>query len=89
MLKREKRHQAATKIQCMARSRLAYKRTLKQRQLVAARLKQQLEEDELELNIDKMHEAFMKDLLVIRTQKAARTMIAKKYVILVNHDCSL
>ena len=78
ILKREKRHQAATKIQCLARSRMAYKRTLKQRQLVAARLKHQLDEEELEANIDQMHEEFMKDLMVIRTQKVARTMIARK-----------
>jgi hypothetical protein len=74
----EKRQKAAVRIQGRARIYLARKKANKKRQLKEEEERERREFEDLELSLEGLHEDFMKELLVIRTQKGVRSMLAKK-----------
>lgn len=77
----EQRHKAAIRIQCRVRCNLARARARKRRELKEEEERERREFEELELSLEGLHEDFMKELLVIRAQKGARSMLARKYVV--------
>jgi hypothetical protein len=78
----EKRQKAALKIQCRARVYLARRKARRKREIKEEEERERREFEDLELSLEGLHEDFMNELLVIRAQKGARSMLAKKYVFL-------
>jgi hypothetical protein len=76
----EKRQKAALKIQCRARVYLARRKARRKREIKEEEERERREFEDLELSLEGLHEDFMNELLVIRAQKGARSMLAKKYV---------
>lgn len=74
----DQRHKAAIKIQCRVRCRQARAKANKRRQIREDEERERREFEELELSLEGLHEDFMKELLVIRAQKGARSMLARK-----------
>lgn len=74
----ERRQKAALKIQCRARIYLAKRKARKKRELKEEEERERKEFEDLEASLEGLHEDFMKELLVIRAQKGARSMIARK-----------
>jgi hypothetical protein len=74
----DRRQKASVKIQGRARIYLARKKANKKRQLREEEERERREFEDLELSLEGLHEDFMKELLVIRTQKGVRSMLAKK-----------
>ncbi len=74
----DRRQKAALKMQCRARIYLARKKIKHRRKLREDDERERREFEDLELSLEGLHEDFMKELLVIRTQKGVRSMLAKK-----------
>lgn len=75
----ERRQKAAVKLQCCARIYIARRKARRRRELRDEEERERREFEELEQSLEGLHEDFMNELLVIRAQKGARSMLARRY----------
>ena len=74
----DRRHKAAIRIQSRARILVAKAKAAKRRAVREEEERERREFEVLEQSLEGLHEDFMLELMVIRAQKGARSMLAKK-----------